>query len=49
MEAWSNAKWDLKVHVDLYIGVNDFITMIFTNLDDHSRAFENGPYFLSTT
>lgn len=37
------------MHVDLHIGVNAFLTMMFSNLDDHSREFENGPYFLSTT
>jgi len=32
MEAWIKDKWELKVHVDLHIGVKGSLTMTFTNL-----------------
>lgn len=47
MEACIKAKWKLKVHIDLHIGVKGFHTIMFTTLQDHSREFENGPYFLN--
>ena len=33
------AKWELKVHVDLSIGLKGFLMIIFTNLDDHSLIY----------
>jgi len=43
---WIKDKWKTKVYIHLNIGAKHFIMMIFMNLEDFSRVFENGPYFL---
>ena len=38
-------KWKPKGHIELKLGARGFFTVIFSNLQDKERVFENGPYF----
>jgi len=42
---WIQQKWLPFTHIKLKLGVKGFFTVIFSNLQDKERAFENGPYF----
>jgi hypothetical protein len=45
---WIKAWWNPKGHFDLQLGSKGFFTMIFHNLEDQDRVFENGPYFFNS-
>lgn len=44
---WIQIKWQSKGHIDLKLGAKGFFTVIFFNLLDKERIFEEGPYFYS--
>lgn len=39
---WIQQKWKPKGHVELKLGARGFFTIIFSNLQDKERIFENG-------
>ena len=41
--------WKPKGSIDLHLGSNGFLTVVFTNIEDKDRVFEGGPYFYATT
>ena len=42
---WIKQKWQPPGHIELKLGVKGFFTVIFSNLQDKEKVFENGPYF----
>jgi len=38
-------KWQPRGHIELKLGARGFFTVIFLNLQDKEKVFENGPYF----
>ena len=44
---WIQQGWKPKGHIDLKLGVKGFFTVIFENLEDKERTFEEGPYFMN--
>eukprot|EP00253_Pinus_taeda_P020851 PITA_20851 len=44
---WIQLRWKPKGHVDLKLGAKGFFTVIFANLEDKERIFEEGPYFMN--
>lgn len=44
---WIQQRWKPKGNIDLKLGANGFFTVIFANLEDKERVFEEGPYFLN--
>lgn len=38
-------KWQPQGHIELKLGAKGFFMVIFSNLQDKERVFENGPYF----
>lgn len=45
---WIKAVWKPKGHYDLQLGAKGFFTIVFFNLEDRTRVFENGPYFFNS-
>jgi len=43
---WIQLRWKPKGHIDLKLGAKGFFTLIFANLEDKERSFEEGPYFM---
>lgn len=41
---WIQRRWHPKGHIELKLGVRKKFTVIFSNLQDKERFFENGPY-----
>lgn len=46
---WLHQRWQPKGHIDLKLGVKWFFSVIFSNLEDKERVFEDGPYFFNNT
>lgn len=46
---WIYQRWKPKGHIDLKLGAKGFFTVIFANLEDKERVFEEGPYFMNNT
>jgi len=46
---WINVTWKPKGRVDLHLWFKGFFTMVFNNLKDRERVFEDGPYFYNST
>lgn len=44
---WIQLRWKPKGHIDLKLGAKGFFTVIFMNLEDKERIFEEGPYFMN--
>jgi len=44
---WIQQRWKPKGHIDLKLGAKGFFTVIFSNLEDKERTFEEGPYFMN--
>lgn len=44
---WIHLRWKPKGHIDLKLGAKGFFTIIFMNLEDKERIFEEGPYFMN--
>jgi len=44
---WIQQRWKPKGHVELKLGAKGFFTVIFSNLEDRGRIFEEGPYFMN--
>jgi len=42
---WINTTWKPQGHYDLQLGAKGFFTVIFFNIEDRVRIFDNGPYF----
>lgn len=42
---WIQQKWQPLGHIELKLGAKGFFIVIFSNLQDKERVFENGPYF----
>lgn len=42
---WIKQKWQPQGHIELKLGAKGFFTVIFSNLQDKEKVFENGPYF----
>jgi len=42
---WMKQKWQPRGHIELKLGARGFFMVIFSNLQDKERVFENGPYF----
>ena len=42
---WIQQKWQPQGHIKLKLGAKGFFTVIFSNLEDKEKVFENGPYF----
>lgn len=40
-------KWQLKGQNDVKLGEKGFFTIIFENIEDKTRVFENGPYLFN--
>ena len=47
MLTWIQQRWKPKGHVELKLGAKGFFTVIFSNLEDRERIFEEGPYFMN--
>lgn len=46
-EKWIQQRWKAKGHIDLKLGARGFFTIIFSNLEDKERIFDDGPYFFN--
>lgn len=44
---WIQQRWKPKGHVEIKLGAKGFFTVIFSNLEDKERIFEEGPYFMN--
>lgn len=44
---WIQQRWQPKGHTDLKLGAKSFFTVIFSNMEDKERIFEDGPYFFN--
>lgn len=42
---WIQQKWQPRGHIELKLGAQGFFMVIFSNLQDKERVFQNGPYF----
>jgi len=40
---WIQQKWQPQGHIELKLGSRGFFTIIFSNLQDKEKVFENGP------
>lgn len=47
MAKWIQQRWKPKEHIDLKLEAKGFLTVIFSNLEDRERIFEEGTYFLN--
>lgn len=47
LSKWIQLRWKPKGHIDLKLGAKGFFTVIFANLEDKERIFEEGPYFMN--
>jgi hypothetical protein len=45
---WIKTWWNPKGEYDLHFISKGFFTIIFYNLEDKDRVFENGPYFFNS-
>jgi len=42
---WIQQKWQPRGHIELKLSTRGFFMVIFSNLQDKEKLFENGPYF----
>jgi hypothetical protein len=45
---WIKTWWNMKGDYDVQLGLKGFFTIIFYNLEDKDRVFEDGPYFYNS-
>ena len=42
---WIQQKWQPRGNIEIKLGARGFFKVIFSNLQDKGKVFENGPYF----
>ena len=47
LQMWIKYHWKPKGSIDLHLGLKGFFIVVFANIEDKDRVFEDGPYFFS--